>query len=420
MTRIARHSHAKHGCSRLLSVGLVCALLLFVSVYFWSAGRLLGLGLDSSSVIHEIQHPGLQVYLESTTVADDEAAAIPSPIFNASFAKYLKKGLSRYVEEYKGGRPYHYNDSSYPHRRPNVTLPYWFMKVFPLNKHLSPDKQTCFVHVGKAGGSTIGCMLGFLIHCGDDKKTNFQTVPSLLSGTTAHSFHRGVYDCPEEVAKYLFVMRNPLARALSAFNYAKPDLSEEQPFSRKFNEKEIFVDCNFWTLNDLAERGLMKSGHNTTEECRLGAKNALLGTGKNLVHWYYNYQYYYETVPSHANIIVIRNEHIVDDWNSVETMLGGVADFTKESLPVNNQYEKKPEDVYLSEEAKVVLCKTLCNEIQVYKAILKRAQNIRKEQYIESIQELMKSCPKEAIEENCADDMPDIWSKVERAKGELK
>ena len=76
--------------------------------------------------------------------------------------------------------------------------------------------------------------------------------------------------------------------------------------------------------------------------------------------------------------------------------------------------------MYLSEDAKVVLCETLCNDIQVYKVILKRAQNIRKEQYIESIEELMKSCPKEAIEEHCEDDMPDITSKVDRAKGELK
>ncbi|KAK1740619.1 hypothetical protein QTG54_008714, partial [Skeletonema marinoi] len=122
-------------------------------------------------------------------------------------------------------------------------------------------------------------------------------------------------------------------------------------------------------------------------------------------------------MPPDANIVVIRNEHIVDDWNAVETLLGGAADLTKESLPVNNQYEKKPEEVYLSDAAKVVLCETLCNEIQVYKTILKRAQNINKEQYIQSMQELVTSCPKEAMEESCADDMPDISLKVEKAKG---
>jgi len=138
-----------------------------------------------------------------------------------------------------------------------------------------------------------------------------------------------------------------------------------------------------------------------------------------LVHWYYNYQYYYELVPPNANIVVIRNEHIVDDWNSVETMLGGSADLTKESLPVNNRYEKKPEEVYLSDTAKVVLCETLCNEIQVYKMILKRAQNMKKEHYIQSMQELMTSCPKEAMEETCTDAKPDISFRVQRAKGEL-
>jgi len=275
------------------------------------------------------------------------------------------------------------------------------------------------MHVGKAGGSTIGCMLGFLIHCGDDDKTNYQSVPSLLAATTAHSFHRGVYDCSDEAANYLFVIRNPLARALSAFNYAKPDLSEKHPFSKKYKDKEIYVDCDFWTLNDLAERGLVKGNNGASDECKDRAKKALLGTENNLVHWFYNYQFYYESMPPDANIVVIRNEHIVDDWNAVETLLGGDADFTQEHVPVNNAREKKPEEVYLSDAAKVVLCETLCNEIQVYKTILKRALNIKNEQYVQSMQELVTSCPKEAMEESCADDMPDISLKVEKAKGKL-
>jgi hypothetical protein len=88
-------------------------------------------------------------------------------------------------------------------------------------------------------------------------------------------------------------------------------------------------------------------------------------------------------------------------------------------LPLNNAHEKKPEEVYLSDTAKVVLCETLCNEIQVYKTILKRAQNMKKEHYIQSMQELMTSCPKEAMEETCAGAKPDISVKVEKAKGEM-
>ena len=82
-------------------------------------------------------------------------------------------------------------------------------------------------------------------------------------------------------------------------------------------------------------------------------------------------------------------------------------------VPVNNAHQKKPEEIYLSDTAKVVLCETLCNEIQVYKQILKRAQNINKQQYIESMKELMASCPKEAAEETCTDAKPDIREKVD-------
>ncbi len=416
MTQIARRSTEKKNCwvappFGLIWIGLTLAL---PAVYFWSASRL----LNTSSPV--TQTSILHAYLESDAAVEAEEVDTAPPMFESSFAEYLKKGLSRHINAYEGGRPYNYKDSSYPHRRANATLPFWFKKVFPLNKYVTPDKQTCFVHVGKAGGSTIGCMLGFLIHCGEDAKTNFQSVPSLLAATTAHSFHRSVYDCSDEAAYYLFVIRNPLARALSAFNYAKPDLSEKHPFSKKFKDKEIYVDCDFWTLNDFAERGLSKGNNNdASDECRDRAKKALLGTGDNLVHWYFNYQYYYEAMPQDGDIVVIRNEHIVDDWNTVETLLGGAADLTKESLPVNNQYEKKPEEVYLSDTAKVALCETLCNEIQVYKMILKRAQNIKEEHYMESMQELITSCPKEAVEDSCADDMPNIRLKVEGAKGKL-
>ena len=415
MTLVVRRSTDKENRAVPWTVLMWIGMLALSVLYCWSAGKLLN--ASSQLIPARAESPVLRAYLESDAPVAAEEAADKSPLFDPSFAAYLTKGLRRYIEEYDGGRPYSYKDSSYPQRRTNATLPFWFKKVFPLNKYITPDKQTCLAHVGKAGGSTIGCMLGFVLHCGDDEKTNFQSVPSLLAATTAHSFHRGVYDCPDEAANYLFVIRNPLARALSAFNYAKPDLTEKHPFSKRYKDKEIYVDCNFWTLNDFAERGLIKDSLNTTDECRSRARKALLGTENNLVHWYYNYQFYYESIPPNANIVVIRNEHIVDDWNSVETILGGDADLTKDSLPVNNQYEKKPEEVYLSDTAKVVLCETLCNEIQVYKQILKRAQNIKKEQYMESMEELMASCPKEAVEETCADDMPDIRLKVERAKG---
>ena len=47
---------------------------------------------------------------------------------------------------------------------------------------------------------------------------------------------------------YLFVVRDPLARILSAMNYERPNMNETEPFSKKFYAKELYYDCNFWTL----------------------------------------------------------------------------------------------------------------------------------------------------------------------------
>ena len=361
-------------------------------------------GLQNGIVDDDIIKTATSQFNNMTNDENDKANT--TVLFNSSFAEYLKKGLSRYLAK-AGNKHYVYEDSVFHKTWPNANVPYWTAKRFPLNKHLSPDKQICFMHVGKAGGSTIGCLLGFSLHC----NTGNQTVTSLLAVSTAHASHRCVHDCSDQVAFNLFVVRDPLARALSAFNYGRQKYLERRS-KVWLSDKELISDCGFFTLNDLAERGLVKDSQNTTEECRVRAKNTLLGTEGSLAHLYYNYQYYYEMTPSDGQIVAIRNEHIVDDWNAIETTLGGVADFTQQMVPINNAHQKKAEEMYLSDNAKTVLCKTLCNEIQVYKAILKRARNIKQEQYIESMQELANSCPKEAIEETCVDIKPDISEKV--------
>ena len=93
---------------------------------------------------------------------------------------------------------------------------------------MKPEQQICLVHVGKAGGSTLGCMLGFSLHCDDntaaaadanstiaeendggggggeeenDKtKTSQLQLKGLLPIATTHVFHRGVNDCADVAA----------------------------------------------------------------------------------------------------------------------------------------------------------------------------------------------------------------------------
>ena len=71
-----------------------------------------------------------------------------TPLFDSSFAEYLKNGLSWWVAR-AGTNHFFYTDSVFHKTWPNETVPYWTKKRFPLNKYITPDKQTCLMHVGK-------------------------------------------------------------------------------------------------------------------------------------------------------------------------------------------------------------------------------------------------------------------------------
>lgn len=85
-------------------------------------------------------------------------------------------------------------------------------------------------------------------------------------------------------------------------------------------------------------------------QCRARAANAISGVGSYIAHGYFNYQYYAQSVfgtkednfsstapNSNTNILVIRNEHIADDWNKINILLEGHYGVLQSSeVPRNN------------------------------------------------------------------------------------
>mmetsp|Transcript_27123 Transcript_27123/g.55774 ORF Transcript_27123/g.55774 Transcript_27123/m.55774 type:complete len:434 (+) Transcript_27123:74-1375(+) len=302
----------------------------------------------------------------------------------------------------------------------NNRLPNWAKKRRQFRKieHTIPaEERICFVHVGKAGGSSVGCSLGFSLHCTNQS----QPLPGLLPQRTTRMFHADTYDCHDDSAYFLFVIRDPVDRIRSAFLYERPWNEETL---KKFHPNEydrrkaFFIDCSYYYMEDYVQRGLTKHG-DASEECKMKAFTALWGVKHYSCHFFFNYQFHLEGIPKGAKILVIRNEHLVDDWNGVEEYIGGEKEVipSNHSLPVMNGSQKNPRDKYLSKEGRKIVCRQLCNEIINYKMILRRAVNLSPADVDQSMKELRKSCPHYADIEACPNPMPDIEEKLINTRG---
>lgn len=307
-------------------------------------------------------------------------------------------------------------ESPYEEHWPGHHLPGWAEKR--INFDIPRSQEICFTHVGKAGGSTLGCSLGFPLHCHD----HIPSSSSLLVKLATHTFHKDVYNCHDDSGYFLFVIRDPIDRLRSAFNYERPD---DQDF---YNHEEwalrhsrFYSDCPFSRMEDLVQNGLRDEG-DATKMCKFLALNAIQGTDTRAFggpsHWYFNYQFYYEAIPRESKVIAIRNDHMEEDILSIEHLIGCNEEERLElaaSMNVNTYSDQ--EDLYLSSESISILCQALCNEIQVYKRILSQALNISQDQIRESLRELEKKCPNQANAQECSDMMPDISEKLKENRG---
>jgi hypothetical protein len=160
--------------------------------------------------------------------------------------------------------------------------------------------------------------------------------------------------------------------------------------------------------------------------------NAIMGIRPYMAHGYYNYQYYAQfafgsrydhfsstTPDTNTNVMVIRNEHIADDWNKISLLLDGqIGVLNASDVPKNNPtIPRLPNEKYLSDKSKVVLCEVLCNEIQVYKVLIREAINLNDDDMDQSMKELRSTCPKEAMEDRCKYERPDFQEKIEAEIG---
>jgi hypothetical protein len=286
------------------------------------------------------------------------------------------------------------------------------------------------VHVGKTAGKTVACQLG---EGQTSEGTNlmcpgYVPPPSALQEAFAgrtHMWDHGHRCERASFSAFLFVLRNPLERLTSWYFYEHPKRmfgyyrgTKESNCPRQFHKWEgskVFANGCFGNLEEFALSTIPPE--NATKHQHLCQKLAWdVATGKQRCPYHnaFGYSYYLRRSQQLAALkpkayrnLVIRTEHLSEDWDQLDRAFGGKMNVNgtvrfghppaSQNASIHSESDSNEVD-RLSDAGRKNLCRALCFEIQVYKTILKMAENLDDRQVRESIQEVIVSCPGETLE----------------------
>ena len=280
-----------------------------------------------------------------------------------------------------------------------------------------------FLHVGKAGGSTVHCVLvngnDSYWHCEPYK----QEVKPLITDHYHLRCHMEYCINYTDHTVFLVSLRNPIRRIVSAYNYEEKFrwIQKTLPHFRR--------KCFPGNITELFLKGLAPQPSNETSPyCWQLAHKVIRGEEKKYrSHFTFNYQANERHfIPAGKHLLVIRQEHMDDDFANLETLLQtgmiGTANSTKKAnatmdhasttssiigpstteaagtIRVANKGVKAVHYDEIPREAYANACRVLCAEIQSYKRFLYRARNLNDAMVVESIRDLQETCPNEGIE----------------------
>lgn len=194
---------------------------------------------------------------------------------------------------------------------------------------------------------------------------------------------------------YFVSARDPLERIISAFVYLHPEnrrARNERGNGIKEGPNQKAYEC-FPTLERFAQ--LLGSQNNTY--CSFNARRSVQGRIHIMNHMYGNYQKMVAPVQADAKVYVFRNEHLWEDWASVNKMLAPnqtvMIPSGKEASFRNVTRKAQPVTRELSDEGRAYLCQAIQNEYEVFFSLLNRAVNLDETDVKEARVKAHKNCP---------------------------
>lgn len=261
-----------------------------------------------------------------------------------------------------------------------------------------PDTPGAFLHLGKTGGSTLSSLLRNGCHSHIMPKPCHVIPESEESYLSRLSTYYHMPDFPKlanytSYAFYTLTLRDPLDRTISSLIYTHPANQESLGNNVRYRHRQFFSPC-FPDLDAFA--AALHRYHKRTprknDKCSRSAYRSLHNEAKWVEHLYYDTKYMVTTamVPNRT-ILIIRMEHLADDWISANKYLGQThvvppAQFLRqhnETLPVQD----------ISATSRQYLCAALADEYAAYFRLIWMAQNLeahdRQDAYTKAIQQ----CP---------------------------
>lgn len=291
-------------------------------------------------------------------------------------------------------------------------------------------RKIVFVHVGKAGGTTITLSVFRHLYCSKMRRAaevkqachaqaNRTDSPLRESAMMEVHLHplgpRRLQEVRQKATTFLFTIRNPLERVISSYHFLHYRNSRKSAFARHKNavRDEFYITCfpeQSNLLRNIHEVMQIAANHkNTTDNrnttspltrCQRLALDGIQGNGEAVkrsnIHLFMNYEKYVaitvDLVP-HREIFVVRLRQLWHDIEELDKRTGGSGNFTgvAKEKNVRTKQMKRKEDA-LSPQDTQSLCCVLMKEIQVYQRLILMGGNLHGFEKEEALMDIYQTC----------------------------
>lgn len=277
-------------------------------------------------------------------------------------------------------------------------------------RSIKQNRTIYYVHTGKTGGTTLGHVLRACCdwfqnahkkkECFNDFHQFNETRLSKMTKTHHHAFTK-----PENhvwlpiCTSFLFTLRNPIDRAVSAFDMEHTRNTNENKGVR--SRTAVFYEECFPNAEALA-MVLAHKNHEAVnsfgKECYTLGQSTLIGNGhiSHAQHLKQNYQLYArKTIWKYPEreVFVVRTEHLWEDLGALNLALGGSSSF-QEHVGITKTHGSESYEVKskLSKLGRATFCCHLHQENEIYVQLIQSSVNLLMSEKQKTLNVLYEDC----------------------------